>query len=485
MKPQAYPGRLLMLGVALWSLAFSAAAWAPQTRAAMVNTAIHLVSRNANLPLRDLAEDVRAGALIPQELQNSLYPGYEADPVSAIEVEMQLLSAAGGRIDRYYAYRLGALGRLVADYVAPMRGGDPVYRNLYYADVDKHIGGIALELTAPRMVEPSAYFPERVRAAAANDTLIGRDYASGLGFSGVAAGLLAKDAMRAASAVVDVWHTVIASKALAASISEQQLQAYVLGAYQYYIDSGNIAELNPAAKRLDTLTPPTADMRTRLGDLLMAGGATESAIQAYQEALRLEPGRPDATEKIAAYYAKKGQDQLGEARLDDALSSFEKALEANPGQIEAETGRIQTVRGIEEREARLSADRAIMDQAANYEELAEAEATDGKYAEAIALLRQASSEYERVSPESVSEYQQSRDAINEIGVRVRDLKEGIVSNAQLYGGRGFELDRGADAVKATKGMDAQALEAYLQKAYEAQMAQLEARLAPALKYSAK
>ena len=64
---------------------------------------------------------VEAGARVSNADQTRLYPNFEQDPIGAIESEIFLMQAVRGeRIDPYYAFRLGLLGKLVAQSTAPL-----------------------------------------------------------------------------------------------------------------------------------------------------------------------------------------------------------------------------------------------------------------------------------------------------------------------------------------------------------------------------
>ncbi len=477
-------GRIVPVGLAVGMLcagiSLDAHAWGSRTRSAIVNTAVHLVANRVGLPLQDRSEDLQAGALASADKVEALFPGYERDPLSAIEVEMRLLASTGGKVDRYYAYRLGMLGRIVADYLAPLRTASPAIRDLYYADVDKRISTVALKIPELKKVDAATYFSASVQAASQNDPLILRDYSSGTGFAGVAANLLPKDAMRSAAGVADVWFTLLSGGRVHGNISDAQLQQYVSDAYDYYIQNGKAGEIKAVADRLDILTPPTADMRVKLGDLLLSAQEPEQAMAAFRDAKRMDPDRRDIDERMAKYYTSQGSEALGENRLDQALSAFDSALSASPGNIEAETGRLDTARKIQEREARLTEDRAILEQAAKYEEMAQQEESGKRYAEAISLLRQASSEYARVRPESTVEYERGRSAIADIGSKITDLENGIMGNAQAYGGKGFALDTASFLRSSAGALDRQALQGIIDADYEARMRTLETDLGPAL-----
>lgn len=472
-------------GLAALLCALPAHAWSPQTRAAIVSSASFILNKNTNIPLRERAEDLRLGAMLPDDNLAKLFLDYQNDPIGAITVEMQVLKAVNGQVDRYYAYRLGALGRLVADYTAPMRGAPGAYQNLYYADVDRHLGNLPMDIPKLQLVEPGAYFPGLLRQAAVNDAMIQQDYRNGTGLSAFVAAQLGKDIQRSATAVAEVWNTVFSRSALPGNVSNAQLERYAMDAYAYYIHEGFAKELSSVAARLDALTPPTAEMRAQLGDLYIEAKEPDKAMAAYKEAVSLDPSRKDVVEKVSAYYAASGKLALDAKRLDDALAAYDTALQHNPGDLAAETGRLNTTRQIEVREERIAGDRDILNQAAQYEDMAEQEATDGRFAEAISLLHQAAAEYGRVNPESVTEHQRAKTAIERIGVRVQDLKQGIMANVQQYGGKGFALDAHVFSAAPTKDIDTQALQRILSAEYEKQMKALEEQLARKLEITAR
>ncbi len=118
--------RFLCLATALAGvLAFAApaGAWGPKTQLAIVTNALHLLSKTSNIPLERLERHLRDGAMVSLSGLERIYARIEDDPTAAIESEMYLLETAqSGRVDPYFAFRLGTLGKLVAEAVSPMRG---------------------------------------------------------------------------------------------------------------------------------------------------------------------------------------------------------------------------------------------------------------------------------------------------------------------------------------------------------------------------
>src|SRR5690606_7320146 len=105
-----------------------------------------------------------------------------AGPVQAIESEMVLLRAMrGDKLDNYFAYRMGLLGKLVAQITAPMAESNPTYRNLYYTDVERAIEATSVTNLPKQNVDPADYFSRRVAEANANNDVIQKEYESGVG----------------------------------------------------------------------------------------------------------------------------------------------------------------------------------------------------------------------------------------------------------------------------------------------------------------
>jgi tetratricopeptide (TPR) repeat protein len=472
-----------MRAIAWMALVWTGAAvgWGPTTQLAMVTNALHLISKDSNIPLTRLEKDIRAGAAISAEMLAELYPDLASDPVRAIESEMYLLKAVqGGRVDAYFAYRLGVLGKLVAEITSPLRDISPTYRNLYFADVERNIEATTLRSRARQVVEPRTYFAAMMTESRARDEMILKDYQSGKGYAGVASTTLSENATRSVNAVADVWQTVLASPALAGNVSEGQLRKYVLDAYAYYVGRRNPREIDDASARLNKLTPLTPDMQARVGDLLMEAELFDRAMEEYRAVVRQDPGRRDVAEKIANYYVTAGEKALEENKLEDARETFKTAAETNPLHPAAEGLRLQAEALITARDTRLAASRDALDRADKLNTLAEDEAFKGRYAEAIALLRQADATYEEVTDEFPNEFQQRTRSQRNVRYRVQELQAQIMENAQIFSGSGAAQDIRRLAQKGGKGLETQALKALIEQNYQAALASVETQLQPAL-----
>lgn len=470
-----HAARRCALVCAASAIALGAHAWGPRAESAIVTSAAQLLSKNGLLQIQRIEEDLRKGALTPQPDLERIFPGLATDPVNAVENEMMLLQAMRQpQMDAYFAFRLGALGKLVANITAPMTQADPALANLYYADVEKNIQSTSLIPEPGKEVDPAPYFERRVLEANINTDVVAGEYRSGAGFDGVAKNLLQQDASRCVASVADVWRTIL-SGAATANVSPAQQEAYVVDAYRYYIAGGVAGQIESADRRLSEMTEQTPDLLIRVGDLFFDAGMREDAVRRYEQALAQAPQRRDVAERIGEYYMAMGRTAKEENRLEDALKAYEQALDANPLGTDAEARRLEVASMIADRDSRLAASQAALESAAGFENLAEQEALDSRIAEAVALYHQARAEYDRVDESFPLEYQKSMSGIRGIDAKLEGLREQLFANAQLLSGVGFGLDASRFASAEGKKLDDAAFKAMINDALAATLNDLEAQ----------
>ena len=444
-------------------------AWGPRTEAAVVTTAMHLISKSGDAPLSRLEKEIMEGVKSPVNEIEIKYPNFYTDPVNAIEMEMGLLTAArGGRVDAYFAYRLGVLGKMVSMVSAPLRGAPVTQRTLYYGDADKAVATIALKPAPRKEVDPKGYFTRLFDETRVNEELITRQYQDGIGFGGVAAATFQADASRSVAAVADVWWTVLASRTTAGGISESQLRDYVLSAYTFFIQRGSLREIESADKAYAKIAAFTPDMRAKIGDALLAAGFADRAIKEYETVMAANPDRRDVAQKIADYYVSKGEEALKGESLEDARTAFEKAAKANPLHGSAEARRLETESLITARDGRMASFQASIQQASDLRDLAEQEAARDHYAEAITLLQQAEAAYGEVTDEFPTEAQQRNRGLRDVQDRLAQLKGSLTGGAMSFSGSAFEGDVKALAAKGVEGIETEAVTLLLEKMYRAE-----------------
>ena len=455
------------------ALAQVAHAWEPRTQEAVAATAVHVLSKESVMKLDRLESDVARGASAPMEDVMKVYPALATGPLRAIESEMSLLRAVRGRmVDPYFAYRLGILGRLVAGYSAPLAMDASVYRDRYYADVAGNIRQVPLKLEPRRLVDPAPYFDRLRRMADTRRDLIVQDYKDGLGFEGVARAALADDYSRSVNAVADVWYTVVTGGALSAGISDDQFRDYVASAVSYYVERGNLNEIENSYRRLSELTPITPDLAKRIGDMFYDAGFFERAITEYSIVLLAEPARRDVVERIARYYMQVGDEMLAEEQLQEAHDAFARALQVDPLHPEAEAKRLAAERLIAERDARLQAAQRSIEEAAGYEMRAEQATLRNRFADAIDALKNAQKLYDGVTDEFPTEYRAASTGLTNVDLRLRDLKSQLIQNAQSFSGTGSIFEMQQLAIKDTRQYDREALHTLAAKELSAEVGRL-------------
>lgn len=476
MNPNRALVRAALAGLCLL-LAAPALAWGPRAQVTINTTALNLLAKEGNVPLNRLQREMREGVQVDMDSIRARHPNFDADPVAAIEAEMLLLQTMRGeRVDAYFVYRMGILGKMVAHATAPLREAPARYRNSYYDDADGAIDNLALRPVRRDLVEPRTYFPALLRAAAARDDVIREEYDAGIRFQGVARSSLSEDVSRSIDAVADVWHTILSGPRIPASLSSRQRDGYVLEAFRFYIGRGNTAEIETVTERLAAQVSMTADMQVEIGDMFFENEFFDQAVAYYRRALEQAPGRRDVVEKVAAYYVMKGEEALEANRLEAAAEAFANALDANALHPTAERRRLEAEAMIAERDGRLRVAQAALEAAAELERLAEQEAMDRRYAEAVALLQEAIHQYENVTNEFPAEYQRAQGGLRNLRIRIQETRDELVANAQMYSGSFLAEDLARIAAKHGRELDERALRALMQRAWDNEIAALDREL---------
>lgn len=433
---------------ALWSVAAvtllsggPAQAWGPQTDTAIVSAAAHVLDRDPAFNLEQMLKYVVEGARIPDDQLKELHGSYSVDPVGAIQREMVLLqSMRGDRVDPYFAYRLGVLGKMVAATTAPLATAPQGIRDRYYADVDNAINGVEMRPAPRKLVDPRPYF-SRVRSQAAEDdqTLL-VDYQAGQGFTGFARSSLSGDVSRSVNAVADVWYTILTSRATAFQEPSSGKRQYILGAIAFYLNKGNLEEVSAAYDTAREQGILDVDLKKSIGDLFYDAGRYDRAIQEYQAVLKQEPGRRDVVERVANYYELVGDDAEAQGNLEAARDAYEKALDVDSLHPDAQRKLLDVEARMYARDERLLKQRTAVEEAREFENRAEEAATKRDYARAISLLREAQQRYSGVTQEFPSEARMASLGMKNVTARMRGLKQELITNSQTLSGSAYRVD---------------------------------------------
>ena len=459
----------------LWAI--PAAAWGPKTDVAVVTTATHVISQEGTIDLTGLAKYTMSGASVSSTMMGALYPRLKEGPIKAIEMEMYLLRAVrGNKVDPYFAFRLGVLGKLVAQVTSPLAEAGPTYRNLYYADVDKYIQRASLKTSPRRVVEPMLYF-DRLRSVVKDrEALVLREYQEGLGFSDLVKGAVSEDASRTVDAIVDVWTTILTSTTVMANISEEQTRDYILKALEFYVERGYIPQVDATYQRLRTLGLQDPRLREEVADLFYNAGEYERALREYEAVLALEPNRKDVREKIAQYHLSLGDAALAEDGLNAARDAYQAALEADTLNTDAQQKLLEAERLIDERDKRLLESQEAVQAGNDIEAEADREAARGNYAKALELAKNAEIQYLDVSDEFPEEYREANIGIRNIAHRIQEFKGALIQDAQLLSGTGFTTGVADLAQAGSVDLSRQALRTLVRDLYVNEVQKLSSEL---------
>ncbi len=452
-------GRLVAV-IVLFSvvLTSSANAWEKDTQLVVVTTSMHMLAKGGLVQLPKLQKEIQEGASVTSEEMANLYPAMSSGVERAVQAEMYLLEAMrGSSLDPYFAYRLGALGALVAKLTAPLKDANPSYRDQYYADAAVNVRRVTFKPSARKLVDPVPYLERVMRLANQRDDMLLKDYQEGLGFNGVAKTALVEDFSRSVDAVADVWNTILTADVAHAGISVAQKSDYVVGAMQYYIKRGNAKEIDNYYARLTEVVPRNAELAKRVGDMFYDAKLYERAMKEYAVVLAAEPKRRDIVEKISAYYVGVGDEHLSDNHLEQAHEAYAKAAEQDPLNSVAEAKRLETEAFIGERDARLQASRRHIEEAAQFQRQAEEFQQQSRFADAFGRLKDAEARYSMVSGEFTVEYQAANAGLANVTAQLRELKTLLIQSAQSFSGSGFAYTLQQEVSKEGQDISKQAL----------------------------
>lgn len=436
--------RLLRLALAMALLATparQAVAWGPQAQASITIVAAHVLSRDDEYRLTRLLKYVRQGATVSEAIEAQMHPLFKIDPVGAIQREMALLqSVRGDRIDPYYVYRLGVLGKLISQATAPLAQANRGVRQRYYADVDNAIDGVSLKAKVRKLVDPRAYFQIVTSQAWEYDQTIILDYQGGVGFRGFGGPALSNDASRSVNAIADVWFTIMSSTAPSFELSPSNMREYTLGAIEFYLGIENIQEAQAAYEEASSRNILTADVQKAIGDLYFDTGLPERAIEEYQKVLEQSPGRRDVTERMSRHFEMVGDEAIARQNLEGARDAYASALQIDSLHPVAQRKLLKVEARIFARDERLIAQRIAIEEAQEFQSRAGEAAVRRDYAQAMGLLREAQRRYGRVTDEFPIEARKATLGAKDVGLRIGELKRELIANAQSLSGTGFRLD---------------------------------------------
>ncbi|MCL4216671.1 MAG: hypothetical protein KJ052_06665 [Candidatus Hydrogenedentes bacterium] len=438
-----------------------AVAWGPRARQAIATTALQLVrshyspapmSRAGMNNVKDIVNGSESGRTL-------LYQGQivrtEDDVLRIIGSEIQLLRAVrakGG--SPYFAYRMGALSALVADWYLPyalnLETSDEAHRlkRMIEDDIDERLKQFSFEPKRNNLVfvrYPQDYFNEARQFFEEARRIIASDYASGLGYEGYIKDGSRSYFERSSLAVADVWHTILQEKAdvYDSPPSAEALTWYYVSAIDYLLnvkkDEGLVRD---AYRKFVDVNPGIPDTYEKVGDFYYETGKPQRAVEEWKIASRLGGmNRKRVQTKISNYYVEVGQNHLKtaempeapESALGDAIEAFTLALEIDPTNQNAAALHSETRVAIE----KLEKQRDLMIQMVANAETAKQHARQSRearaYSDALTTLQNAILLAENVDKRFKTQYDSAQELILDAQAEIKEILSQILddANAQI------------------------------------------------------
>ncbi|GMW00986.1 MAG: hypothetical protein AMXMBFR84_21230 [Candidatus Hydrogenedentota bacterium] len=456
-------------------------AWGPLGDSAVVSAGVRLVADDTKIPLQNLMRDIQAGSSVGSQEMVRLIPNADVSPISAIESEMHLLRAVrGDRVDPYFAYRLGVLGKLVAGVTTPLVTSESPVKNVYLADVEKNITKVRVDSSTRAEVSPATYFPNVIQQANIDADMLIRDYEGGLGFDGIAKASLAEDASRSVNAVADVLYTVLKDRAVVATVSQNQTRDYYLLALEFFLKRGNEKEAELVHAKLLSVDSGSPDLHKQVGDLYFSAKLYERGVAEYERVLALQPERRDVVERLAQHYLSVGDKEIEDGNLEAAEEAYAKAAATDKLNPDTTSKLMKTRTQRADRDMRMTSASSAIEQAAELTAQAEQFAFNRQFGEAMQKLTEAQGLYQSVGTEFPELARESRNGLFTIQTEMDKLRSDLVNSAPSLSGLGRDAGVRKLAVTTAGEVGASTLQAIVKSEYDAEIDRLKQQYEPAI-----
>jgi len=415
-------------------------AWGPRATEGIARTTARVLPPDLGGAVRDYEDEIVAGATIAETELLKRFPHYRLeDPILTVDAEIDLLRAAAAQgLSPYLAYRMGVLGWFVATmnqpfFVVPDSRADTRLKRRYDADADAFAGDIPYKSAKRQyIVDVRAYFEERRGYLEDAEALIASDYDAGAGFKGYGKRSLDVHFSNAINAVADVWYTVLGEEAVSTRAATEtiSLREYYVDAIGFYLKRGDDERAGAAFAFLDSAGALDADTLKKAADEYYENARYARAVSMYRTVLEGSPRRTDVRKRISDYFFSEGLALLEQRRYQEAEIAFDEVLRNDMGRGDAREKKLEAARLLAERNERLALiQRRVEDASRSAGAAARAEA-QRKFAEAVALYRNATNMYRQVSDEFEDEYLAASAAARQIEAKIQRLKEQLVEEVR-------------------------------------------------------
>ncbi|MCA1900711.1 MAG: hypothetical protein LDL53_00605 [Candidatus Hydrogenedens sp.] len=479
--------KLILIGILFFQIMgmFSSAyAWGPRAKQAITVMAIQMIQSEFPYTFRPSGS---AGVGYEKEAIQGSADGWqtiaefysfenEEAIFSAITSEIQLLrDIRRFGPSSYYAYRLGVLSALVADLMIPYgfawTDEERQLQKVVNEDIDKQLDSYAYQAQQTQrsfIIDVKKYFSERRPYFVENKRLIANDYRLGKGYNGLLAKAGLDYFVRTVRAVSDVWYTVLRPEDEGVWVSppsDRTRAWYFVKEIEFLLDvKKNMFQADKVYENFTKLSVTPPEAVNRIGDAFYRMNSSEAknrAVQLWRSAYTASAGelRNTIAKKLSKYYYDQGQTSFARANqpggkeedLNDALYSFQQAIEFDRENQEIVNMIQQTYQEIKERTEYRNMLVAIISQAEKTQEEAEKYRLSGDYGNAILTYRIAVSLYNSVDDRFKDLESNAKGGLRRVKKSISDVINEVLdraSDAIDQGDQHKESNRFEEAISA-------------------------------------
>jgi|GEM_PF-3976939 len=422
----------------------AAVAWGPDASRAICLCALQVVQRDVEKAFQGRESDLTAGAAISDaEMTRYAVQTEHIEPFQPVIGQIALLRRAheSGMTD-YLAYRFGVVAKMTANVLQPFGIPDDErerrFKERLDADIEKHIDDLKPRYRQNKrefLYYPASYFRERMRFLDDAEYFIRQEYASGDEYGDDTRRAVARYFEEAVHAIADVWYTALSERQYFGETppSARELTQYYAEQVAYLLKKSRPEKAEEAYEIFAATNPGLAEPYKTLGDAYYQAGNYERAMEEYRRGLSMKGSWPAVEQKIIDHYTKTAENLLAQDTREgfqNALQSYEKALEVSPGNPAAIRGRERARSELEALEARLDRDRKLL-AAANrlFEDAGQAESAKD-LAKAIDLYEKAAALYTLVSSEFEEQRLEAQAGSEDAARQIKAILSNAISQAK-------------------------------------------------------
>lgn len=379
----------------------------------------------------------------------------DSEVIEAVASEIQLLREARRYGPTpYFAYRMGALGSLVAHAMLPYgfswTSEEHDLRRQIVADIERHIDGFDFRVPQRNrefIRNAQDYFRNRRSFHAEDKRLIAHDYKVGLNYEGFMKQGGKAYFVRSVEAVADVWNTVLRADVAVVGFtlekpSPRTLTWYFVDEMEYLLNvKNNMFQVETVYGNFERVNPRLVEAYEELGDIFYANedrAVKLRGVAEWQKAYDLGgPERSRIGRKLSGHYLREGQAYLSRAGqpeaedtdLNNALNAFERALNFDRTSDIAAEYIHDTHVAIRERNERLEVALSIIATGERIHEEANRYRDAGDFANAISTYRQSIGFFEAIDDEFRQQEQIARERIRRLRREIEDAIRDVIDTA--------------------------------------------------------